>query len=83
MSPMRIRQMCEDDLPLVLNWATAEQWRPADMDMRTYFAADHRGLFCGVKDGEIIGIIGAMRWGSEVWHSMQLGVGLRVIYTLG
>ena len=58
--------MNEIDLPLVHDWATAELWRPAYMDMRTYYAADQKGFFCGEEEGEVIGIIGAMRWGSKV-----------------
>lgn len=67
---MIVRIMEGADLPTVHAWVCREGWRPADADIASYFAADPRGMFVGVEpaSGEMIGVIGTMRWGCKYGH---------------
>ena len=48
---MTIRQMTQDDLALVLDWAAAEGWNPGLDDAAAFFAADPQGFFLKEVDG--------------------------------
>ena len=48
---MTIRNMCLDDLRLVLNWAAAEGWNPGLNNAEAFYAADPDGFFLNEVDG--------------------------------
>lgn len=60
-----IREMREDELALVLDWARREGWNPGLYDQHAFYAADPHGFFLALKDGEAAGAVSAVRYGSS------------------
>jgi GNAT superfamily N-acetyltransferase len=49
-----IETMSADDVKTAIDWAGREGWNPGLSDAETFYAADNRGFFKGVLNGEII-----------------------------
>ena len=60
-----IRRMTKDELVLALDWAADEGWNPGLFDAETFHAADPNGFLLGELDGEPIGSVSAVRYGTE------------------
>lgn len=56
--------MTADELTLAVDWAAAEGWNPGLADDRAFQAADRNGFLVGLLDGEPIGSISAVSYGS-------------------
>lgn len=56
--------MSEDEMPLAVDWAAAEGWNPGLHDAQCFWAADRQGFLVGIKDGQPIGCISAVRYGT-------------------
>ncbi|WP_238363559.1 GNAT family N-acetyltransferase [Casimicrobium huifangae] len=63
-SPLIIRTMRRDELPLTVEWAAQEGWNPGLHDAAPFFAADPGGFLIGELDGEPVSLISAVRYGS-------------------
>jgi len=59
-----IRHMTEREVPLAVDWAAEEGWNPGLHDAQCFWAADRQGFFVGIKDGQPIGCISAVRYGT-------------------
>ncbi len=64
-SPLTIRTMRSDELPLAVEWAAQEGWNPGLHDAAPFFAADPGGFLVGELDGEPVSVISAVRYGSS------------------
>jgi hypothetical protein len=64
-SPLTIRTMRSDELPLAVEWAAQEGWNPGLHDAVPFFAADPGGFLVGELDGEPVSVISAVRYGSS------------------
>ena len=64
-SPLTIRTMRSDELPLAVEWAAQEGWNPGLHDAAPFFAADPGGFLLGEIDGEPVSVISAVRYGSS------------------
>lgn len=60
-----IRHMVENEMSLAVEWAAAEGWNPGLHDAQCFWAADGQGFLLGLKDGEPVGCISAVRYGSD------------------
>lgn len=60
-----IRHMSKDEIPLAVDWAAAEGWNPGLHDRQCFWAADRQGFVVGIKDGQPVGCISAVRYGSD------------------
>jgi len=60
-----IRRMTKDELVLALDWAADEGWNPGLFDAESFHAADPDGFLLGELDGEPIGSVSAVRYGTE------------------
>ena len=58
-----IRHMAENEVAIAVDWAAAEGWNPGLHDAQCFWAADHQGFFVGIKDGQPVGCISAVRYG--------------------
>lgn len=59
-----IRHMAENEVALAVDWAAAEGWNPGLHDAQCFWAADSQGFLVGIKDGQPVGCITAVRYGS-------------------
>jgi GNAT superfamily N-acetyltransferase len=59
-----VRKMTEADLALTLEWTAAEGWNPGVHDARCFHAADPEGFLLGELDGQPIGCVSAVGYGS-------------------
>ncbi|MCP9850992.1 GNAT family N-acetyltransferase [Cyanobium sp. Morenito 9A2] len=57
--------MAASELPLALDWAAAEGWNPGLQDADSFVAADPQGFLLGLRGGEPIGCISAVRYGDN------------------
>src|SRR5271169_1324234 len=60
-----IRRMTKDELVHALDWAADEGWNPGLFDAESFHAADPDGFLLGELDGEPIGSVSAVRYGTE------------------
>lgn len=60
-----IRPMQRGELDLALAWAAAEGWNPGLHDAECFYAADPEGFFIGLLNGEPVGSISAVRYGTD------------------
>lgn len=58
-----IRTMMRPELDTVLAWAEDEGWNPGQYDGDSYYLADPDGFFVGLREGEPIASISAVRYG--------------------
>jgi ribosomal protein S18 acetylase RimI-like enzyme len=61
---MDIRAMTQAELETVLDWAAAEGWNPGWQDAASFHAADPGGFLLGTLDGEPVGSIFAVQYGT-------------------
>ena len=59
-----IRHMAEHEVALAVDWAAAEDWNPGFCDAQCFWVADWQGFLVGIKDGQPVGCISAVRYGS-------------------
>ena len=57
-----IKTATRSELPLVIQWATAEGWNPGIADAECFYAADNKGFFIGLLNGEPIASISAVKY---------------------
>ncbi|QSX29408.1 GNAT family N-acetyltransferase [Shewanella cyperi] len=62
---LRIDTMTRPQLDMALDWAAAEGWNPGLNDGDCYYQADPDGFLLASLNGEAIGCISAVRYGSE------------------
>jgi len=62
---LEVRPMARAELGLALDWAADEGWNPGLNDARCFGAADPDGFFVAELDGEVVGSVSAVRYGSE------------------
>jgi GNAT superfamily N-acetyltransferase len=62
-SPVTIRTMRPEELPLALDWAATEGWNPGLADAACFLAADPGGFLIAELHGAPIGCISAVRYG--------------------
>lgn len=60
-----IRTLTCQEMDVPLDWAAAEGWNPGLFDADCFYAADPKGFFLGVLDGQPIATISAVRYGQE------------------
>ena len=60
-----VRRMTGADLALALDWAAEEGWNPGLRDAQCFYAADPEGFFIGEFEGEPVGSVSAVRYGSD------------------
>ena len=64
MSVFAVRHMQEDEMILAVDWAAAEGWNPGLHDAACFWAADRQGFLLGLRDGQPVGCISAVSYGS-------------------
>ena len=64
MSVFAVRHMQEDEMMLAVDWAAAEGWNPGLNDAACFWAADRQGFLLGLRDGQPVGCISAVSYGS-------------------
>lgn len=64
MQRLTIRAMARAELDLGLDWAAQEGWNPGLHDGDSFWAADPGGFLIGLVDGEPVGMISAVRYGT-------------------
>ena len=64
-SSLVIRPMTESEVELAVDWAAEEGWNPGLYDGRCFWASDPDGFFIALKDGEPVGCVSAVRYGSN------------------
>ena len=64
MSVFAVRHMQEDEMMLAVDWAAAEGWNPGLNDAACFWAADRLGFLLGLRDGQPVGCISAVSYGS-------------------
>ena len=62
---LRVRTLEKADLPLVIDWARAEQFAPGLGDVAIYRHTDRQGLWVGCLGGKPIGCIAGVRYNAE------------------
>lgn len=62
---LHIRALTKADLPLVTDWARAEQFAPGRGDVAIYRHTDRQGIWVGCVDGRPIGCIAGVRYNAE------------------
>ena len=62
---LRIRPMSLAELQTHLSWAALEGWNPGFNDAVAFHAQDPEGFLLGELDGEPIGMISAVRYGTD------------------
>jgi ribosomal protein S18 acetylase RimI-like enzyme len=60
-----IRRMTRDELDFAVDWAAAEGWNPGLDDSSAFYTADPEGFLIGLLDGEPVGSISAVKYGSD------------------
>lgn len=56
------RNMTRDEVALAVEWAAREGWNPGLHDAASFHAADPRGFFVGVLDGEPVASISVVKY---------------------
>lgn len=64
-SGYNIKPIKKDQLPVVLDWAAEQGWKPNALDVSTYYNADPEGFLIGELDGVPIGCISAVRFTND------------------
>lgn len=64
-SSLVIRPMTKDEVNLAVDWAAEEGWNPGLYDGRCFWAADPDGFFVALEDGQPVGCVSAVRYGSD------------------
>ncbi|MGW0698494.1 GNAT family N-acetyltransferase [Streptomyces sp. NPDC002867] len=64
MAEFEIRNASALDIALMRDWADEEGWNPGDSDLWAFTVADPHGFLVGHLDGEPVGCISAVRYGS-------------------
>ena len=64
-SSLVIRPMTESEVELAVDWAAEEGWNPGLYDGRCFWAADPEGFFVALEDGQPVGCVSAVRYGSD------------------
>lgn len=62
---LQIRSMQRHELAKCLDWAAQEGWNPGLHDSETFFASDPEGFLLAELHGEAVGMISAVRYGSD------------------
>src|SRR5690606_9900185 len=62
---LQIRALTRDEMSLPIEWAALEGWNPGLHDADCFYAADPDGFLVGELDGEPVGCISAVKYGSE------------------
>lgn len=62
---LEISRMAPHDMETVLDWATQEGWNPGLKDGPAFYAADPGGFLLGSIDGEPVGSLSAVSYGSH------------------
>ena len=65
MTALTIRPMNLGELQLHISWAQQEGWNPDLNDAIAFHAQDPEGFFLGVVNGEPVGMISGVRYGSD------------------
>lgn len=60
-----IRPMTRQELEIGIDWAAAEGWNPGLHDADSFYAADPEGFLIGLLGDEPIGMISAVKYGSD------------------
>ncbi len=71
MSSFIIRPMGADELHTHLSWAAIEGWNPGYHDAVPFHAQDPQGFFVGELNGEAIGMVSGVRYGTD-WGFLGL-----------
>ncbi len=71
MSSFIIRPMGSDELHAHLSWAALEGWNPGFHDAVAFHAQDPQGFFLGELNGEPIGMVAGVRYGTD-WGFLGL-----------
>src|SRR5690606_21804245 len=64
-SGLTIRNMKREEVALALKWAANEGWNPGISDAACFYAADPSGFLLAEVDGEPVGCISAVSYGSN------------------
>ncbi|CAM5276772.1 GNAT family N-acetyltransferase [Eoetvoesiella caeni] len=62
---LAIRPMTRQELDIGVEWAAAEGWNPGLHDADSFYAADPDGFLIGLLGDEPIGMISAVKYGSD------------------
>jgi GNAT superfamily N-acetyltransferase len=62
---MDIRVATPLEFQTAVEWATNEGWNPGLKDLEAFYKADPSGFLIGVVDGEIIGSISVVKYGTD------------------
>lgn len=65
MRKLRIQEMKEDELAMVMSWAEDEGWNPGKYDYQSYYALDKRNLLLMFLNEEPIGSISIVKYSSQ------------------
>lgn len=65
MTEFEIRSASAREIALMRDWADEEGWNPGDSDCWAFQAADPEGFLIGRLDGEPVGCISAVRYGTD------------------
>jgi predicted N-acetyltransferase YhbS len=57
-----IRAMTREELDVAVEWAAAEGWNPGLHDADAYYASDPDGFLIGLRDGEPVGSVSAVKY---------------------
>jgi hypothetical protein len=57
-----IRTMTREELDMAVEWAAAEGWNPGLHDADAYYASDPEGFLIGLRDGEPVGSVSAVKY---------------------
>lgn len=60
-----IRHMTEREVSLAVDWAAEEGWNPGLHDAQCFWVADQQGFFVGNREGQPVGCISAVKYGSD------------------
>lgn len=63
--PMDIRVATSLEFQTAVEWATNEGWNPGLKDLEAFYKADPSGFLIGIMDGEIIGSISVVKYGTD------------------
>ena len=67
-----IREMTENDIPLVMRLKREAQWNQLEADIRRYLALEPEGCFIAEYDGESVGSLTTCIFPEEAWIAMVL-----------
>lgn len=68
----KIRNMTQDELEIVLDWAGREGWNPGLRDAGPLYGIDPGGLWVGELDGEIVSAIACIDYGGFGFCGLHL-----------